>query len=143
MILSLLSLMSACRTENKTKINVCNKMETDKFEKYLKLWEEDFDKNKTQVTINELRDGCKTALEKGVAKFVPVKTIKKRDKLPWVSNTIETMIRKRNSDYRKMRDSKSDEDTNMLDDLKSQKNSAKRNKKKYIIVAWKTSSIQI
>ena len=117
-MLSLLSLMSACRTENKTKINVCNKMETDKFEKYLKLWEEDFDKNKTQVTINELRDDCKTALEKGVAKFVPVKTIKKRDKLPWVSNTIKKMIKKRNSDYRKMRDSKSDEDTNMLDDLK-------------------------
>ena len=50
-------------------------METDKFEKKLmKLWKEDFDQKKTQVTINELWDDFKRALEKGVAK-----TIKKGD----------------------------------------------------------------
>ena len=47
---------------------------------------------------------CKEALEKGVAKFVPVKTIKKKDRLPWVRNKIKKMIKKRNKAYRKMRD---------------------------------------
>ena len=34
------------RETTRSKINVYNKMETDKFEKYLKLWKEDFDKKK-------------------------------------------------------------------------------------------------
>ena len=34
------------RKITRSKIKVYNKMETDKFEKYLKLWEEDFDKKK-------------------------------------------------------------------------------------------------
>ena len=50
--------------------------------------------------------------------FVPVKTIKERDRLPWVSNTIWIMIRRINTAYRKLRDSKSKEDTNVFYDLK-------------------------
>ena len=72
MMLPLVSLTSACRTEklDTNKMYIYNKMETDEFKNYTKLWKEDFNKKKHQITINELRDDCETASEKVVAKFV-------------------------------------------------------------------------
>ena len=53
-------------------------------------------------------------------KFVPVKTIKKRGRPPWVSKKLLQMIKKRNKAFQKMRDSKSDKNTNVFYVLKNQ-----------------------
>ena len=94
------------------KDNVYHKMEKDKFEK-------DFIKIKHKYTTNELWENFKSALELEVKKILPVKTIRKKDKLPWVSKKNIKKIKQRNQVFSKMKKSNSTEDTDKFHELKS------------------------
>jgi hypothetical protein len=50
-------------------------------------------------------------LEQAIQKFVPSRTLKSKSGLPWISKKIKSMIRKKEKLYRKMRQSKSQIDT--------------------------------
>ena len=76
-------------------------------------------KIKHKYTTNELWENFKSALELGVKKIVPVKTIRKNDKLPWVSKKIKQKIKQRNQAFSKMKKSNSTEDTDKFHELKS------------------------
>ena len=90
-------------------------MEKDKFDQYLYSLKEDLNKIKHKYTTNELWENFKSALELGVKKIVPVKTIRKKDKLPWVSKKIKQKIKQRNQAFSKMKKS----NTNKFLELKS------------------------
>ena len=61
------------------KVNVYHKMEKDKFEEYLYSWGTDFNKIKHKYITNELWETFKSALEFGVKKIAPVRTIRKKN----------------------------------------------------------------
>ena len=90
-------------------------MEKDKFDQYLYSLKEDFNKIKHKYTTNELWENFKSALELGVKKIVPVKTIRKKDKLPWVSKKNKQKIKQKNQAFSKMKKS----NTNKFLELKS------------------------
>ena len=88
------------KKSQRPKVNVYHKMEKDKFEEYLYSWREDFIKIKHKYTTNELWENFKSALELGVKKIVPVKTIRKKDKLPWVSKKSKNLNKKSNREIK-------------------------------------------
>ena len=107
------------KKSQRPKVNVYHKMEKDKFEEYLYSWREDFIEIKHKYATNKSWENFKSALESGVKKIVPVKTIRKKDKRPWVSKKIKQKIKQRNQAFSKMKKSNSTEDTDKFHKLKS------------------------
>ena len=63
--------------------------------------------NLQQSSVEEIWTAFKTALQKGITQFVPIKKIGCKKSLPWITQEIKRLIRKRDSLYQKQKKGKS------------------------------------
>ena len=60
-------------------------------------------KSSTHKSIEETWMALKAAIQKGISQFVPVKTTGSKKSLPWLTQEIKRLIRKRDSLYQKQK----------------------------------------
>lgn len=77
----------------KPKIRNYNKMNKQAFTEFLNNYKMDFEKEKTLKDANELWNDFKNALNTGAERYIPTRTPKKHDKLPWINRKIKTLIK--------------------------------------------------
>ena len=59
--------------------------------------------NRQQQSVEEIWTAFKTALHNGISQFVPIKKIGPKKSLPWITQEIKRLIRKRDSLYQKQK----------------------------------------
>ena len=65
--------------------------------------------NLQQSSVEEIWTAFKIALQKGITQFVPIKKIGCKKSLPWITQEIKRLIRKRDSLYQKQKKGKSND----------------------------------
>ena len=63
--------------------------------------------NLQQQSVEEIWKTFKTALQNGISKYVPIKKIGTKKSLPWITQEIKRLVRKRDSLYQKQKRGKS------------------------------------
>ena len=63
--------------------------------------------NLQQQRVEEIWITFKTALQNGISKYVPIKKIGTKKSLPWITQEIKRLVRKRDSLYQKQKRGKS------------------------------------
>ena len=59
--------------------------------------------NFQQESVEEIWNTFKTALQKGISQFVPIKKIGSKKSLPWITQEIKRLVRKRDSLFQKQK----------------------------------------
>ena len=95
------------------KLGKCKKREVpmfqnanwDDFKVYMTKCKENLMANTQNKTSNELWDNFKNDLQTGMSKFVPTKTLRSKQSLPWITQDVLRSIRKRDHLHKKQKKS--------------------------------------
>ena len=66
---------------------------------HLQTFADRFEHSFQTATVGEMWDALRATIDEGMHKYVPTKTIKPHDQLPWITRTDKSLIKKRNKAY--------------------------------------------
>ena len=102
--------ITRCPTRQKQerrKVYIYSKADWEKFANFMEGVGEEIGYKLESCSVNEAWVIFKSGIEKGMAEFVPQKLTSKKDDLPWITNKIKRIIKRRDRLNKKCRDLKS------------------------------------
>ena len=73
--------------------------------KYISNFASDFMTNYENLDVEQLWNSFKSAINQGISKFVPIKRFEVKKSLPWITQEIKRLMRKRDKLFHKQRNS--------------------------------------
>ena len=90
------------------------KADWDALSCHMSTFQETFMEDHESKSVNKLWLDFKTALQEGIDKFVPKKTISSQPSLPWMTQELWRNIRKRDSLFQKYKKNRTPKDREVL-----------------------------
>ena len=81
------------------------KADWDGFRKYISNFASDFMTNYENLDDEQLWNSFKSAIYQGISKFVPIKRFGVKNSLPWITQEIKRLMRKRDKLFHMQRNS--------------------------------------
>lgn len=79
------------------------KADWDGFKKYISKFASDFMTNYETFTVEQSWNSFKSAINQGISKFVPIKRFGEKKSLPWITQEIKRLVRKRDKIFQLQR----------------------------------------
>ena len=101
-------------------MSVYKKADWDALSCHMSTFQETFMEDHESKSVNKLWLDFKTALQEGIDKFVPKKTISSKPSLPWMTQEIRRNIRKRDSLFQKYKKNRTPKDREVFIQMRHQ-----------------------
>ncbi|MES9994057.1 MAG: reverse transcriptase family protein, partial [Candidatus Thiodiazotropha sp.] len=96
--------------QNPRSVPLYRKTDWQGFRKYISVFASDFMLNYRNKNVEDLWNSFKTAISRGILKFVPIKRFGAKKSLPWITQEIRRLRRKRDKLFKKQRSSRREKD---------------------------------
>ena len=84
-------------------VPINRKADWDKFKSYMALKSTEILCRFQESTVEEIWNALKTVLDSGIQQFVPIKKLSSKCSLPWITQEIRRLVRKRDKLYQKQK----------------------------------------
>jgi hypothetical protein len=106
--------------QQQRQVPLYKKANWDKLKEHVNHFGKNLDKTDNTTSIDLLWLNFKTMLEAGIKKYIPHKTAKKKNSIPWLTSQVKRLIKKRDQLYIRMKKASTDLNINAFKAIKTQ-----------------------